>query len=95
MIQETKYSKASIRFINLLEAGKLRNHHIQLYSISERDGFIPNYSEGQEKRDLENYKSFINSSAYDDIRDVESEMGIEKQEVSSYIRKIGALHEDI
>ena len=95
MMQKKKSSTASIRFINLLECGKMKNYHIRLYSISEREGLIPNYSNRQEERDLRNYKSFINSSAYDDIRDVESEIGIEKNNVLSYIRKIGALHEDI
>lgn len=90
-----QYSTASIRLINLLESGKRKNHHIWLCSISERDGLIPNYSKEPEQRDLENYKRFMNSFAYDDIRDVESEMGMEQEEISVHIRKIGSFHENI
>lgn len=90
-----QYSSASIRFINLLECGKLKNYHVRLCSLSERDGLISDYSKGQEQRDLELYKSFMNSSSYDDIRDAEAEMVFESERVSSYIRKIGAFHEDI
>jgi len=89
------YSKTSIRFVNLLECGKLRNHHVRLYSISEKDGFIPDYSKNKEQRDLERYKRFINSSSYDDIRDAETEIDFKTEEASSSIRKIGAYHEDI
>lgn len=37
----------------------------------------------------------MNSFAYDDIRDVESEMGMEQEEISVHIRKIGSFHENI
>ena len=94
-VSKSGYSAASIRFINLLECGKMRNHHVCLCSISERGGFIPDYSENQEQRDLKRYKRFMNSSNYDDIRNAEAEIGFEAEEVSSYIRKIGAYHEDI
>lgn len=43
-------------------------------SLGEREGTIEDYSTYQEPRDLENYKSFLNSSAYDEVRKVETEL---------------------
>lgn len=94
-VSEKKCSVASIRFINLLECGKMKNYHVWLCSISERDGLIPDYSKVQEQRDLESYQRFINSFAYDGIKNVESETRSEAEDVSSYIRKIGAFHDNI
>ncbi len=90
-----KPSVASIRFINLLGCGKFRNHHAHLCSISEREGLVPDYSEEQEKRDLKNYRFFMNSSAYDDMKDVESEMSKNQREFSNFVRKIGTFHKSV
>lgn len=49
------------RFIDLLEAGKIRKHVLP--------NNAPDYSAEQEKRDLENYRFFANSFALDEIMD--------------------------
>lgn len=79
------------RFMDNID--RMRNPHIRdCVSLSEKYGTIEDYSEYQEQRDLENYKSFINSSAYDDVKDVESEIG--KQLTLSNLRKISGMHDD-
>lgn len=71
----------------------MRNPHIRdCVSLSEKYGAIEDYSGYQEQRDLENYKSFINSSAYDDVKEAESE--IEKQLTLIKLRKISGMHDD-
>ncbi len=79
------------RFIDNLD--KMKNPHIRAcVSLSEIYGTVENYSEYQEQRDLENYKSFINSSAYDDIKKFET--GIPRRLTLSNIRKISSMHDD-
>ena len=51
------------RFLELLEEGKIRKHILP--------NSAPVYSEFQEKRDLENYKFFVNSFALDEVMDCE------------------------
>ena len=96
-MQKVSKSQASMkkmpaeRFIDNIT--NMRNPHIRdCVSLSEKYGTIEDYSEYQEQRDLENYKNFINSSAYDDIK--ESESLIEKQLTLTKLRKIGAMHDD-
>ncbi len=47
------------KFINLLEEGKIRKHVLP--------NNAPDYSKFQERKDLENYKFFVNSFALDEI----------------------------
>lgn len=51
--------KQSIKFIHLLEEGKIRKHILP--------NSAPDYSLGQEQKDLENYRFFANSFALDEI----------------------------
>lgn len=86
----------ALKFVESLE--KRRNPHIRDYgSCSERGGHIEDYSISQEKKDLERYKHFMNSSAYDDIRAVETEITVEemKKPTLMLIRKIGRYHDDV
>lgn len=79
------------RFVDNID--KMRNPHIRdCVSLSEKYGTIEDYSKCQEQRDLENYKSFINSSAYDDIKETESEIG--KKLTLINLRKISGMHDD-
>lgn len=55
------------RFIDNID--KMRNPHVRdCVGLSEKCGTIEDYSEDQEQKDLKRYRSFINSSAYDDIK---------------------------
>lgn len=60
------------KFIKSLETGMfkngLKNGEI---TESERMGAIDDYSIYQEKKDLESYKRFMNSSSYDEIKKVQ------------------------
>ncbi len=79
------------RFVDNID--KMRNPHIRdCVSLSEKYGTIEDYSEYQEQRDLESYKNFINSFAYDDIKETESE--IEKQLTLTNLRNISGMHDD-
>lgn len=73
---------------------KMKSPHKAEITSSERFGSIEDYSEYQEQKDLKNYKSFINSSAYDDVKKVETEMGHQKILTLDYLRKRGAQHDD-
>lgn len=51
---------------------KMRNPHIKdCVSLEKKCKTIEDHSKYQEKKDLENYKKFINSPAYDDIKESE------------------------
>ncbi len=79
------------KFVVSLETRK--NPHLRdCVSLNEKYGTIKDYFEYQEQRDLENYKKFINSSAYDDIKETESE--IEKTLTLTNLRKISSMHDD-
>lgn len=79
------------RFVDNID--KMRNSHRRdCVSSSEKDGTVEDYSEYQEKKDLEKYKNFINSSAYDDIKEIESK--ITKQLTFTNVRKISGMHDD-
>lgn len=56
----------SIRFIELLENGKMKKNVLPNTS--------PDYTEFQEKKDLENYRFFANSFAFDEIMKCEVTM---------------------
>lgn len=60
------------KFMELLKNG-LKDGEI---TASERMNAIQDYSEAQERKDLEKYKSFLNTSANDSIEEVQ---------VSSYL----------
>ena len=47
------------KFIELLEDGKIQKHILP--------NNAPDYSLQQEEKDLQNYKFFVNSSAFDEI----------------------------
>ena len=79
------------RFVDNID--KMRNPHIRdCVSAAEKFGSIEDYSEYQEQKDLERYKSFINSSAYDFIRDTEDE--VNKQLTLIKLRQISSYYED-
>lgn len=95
MIKNVEIGRNALKFIESLE--KRRNPHIRDYgSCSERGGHIEDYSISQEKKDLERYKHFMNSSAYDDLRIVEEGFASEslKNPTLMLIRKIGGLHSE-
>ena len=54
------------KFMKLLKNG-LKDGEI---TASERMNAIKDYSETQERKDLEGYKSFLNTSMYDSIKEV-------------------------
>lgn len=60
------------KFIKSLELGKfkngLKNGEV---TDAERMNAIEDYSIYQEKKDLESYRRFMNSSAYDEIKEVQ------------------------
>lgn len=79
------------RFISNIE--KMRNPHIRDYvSLSEKYASIEDYSEYQEQKDLESYRRFLNSFAYDDIKEIETQIG--KKLALSNVRKIGGIHDN-
>lgn len=61
------------RFVDNIE--NMKNLHLRdCVSLGEREGTIEDYSLYQERNDLENYKKFLNSSAFDEIREVETDV---------------------
>lgn len=73
------------RFINNID--KMKNPHLRVEYETHED-----YSIDQEQKDLKRYKSFINSSQYDDIKEVESEMG--RKLSLNNLREIISFHDD-
>ena len=71
----------------------MKNHHKNEIDCSEKFGSIEDYSIYQEQKDLNNYKKYINSSAYDMEREIENKITTPRQLTLSYIRKIGGEHE--
>ncbi len=60
--------------------------------LGEREETIGDYYTYQEQRDLERYKRFINSSAYDDVRKAEED--ISKPLTLEKLRKRSAEHDN-
>ena len=60
------------KFIESLFVGKLKNglKNGEVTDTERMKNAIEDYSIYQEKKDLESYKSFMNSSAYDEIKEV-------------------------
>lgn len=54
------------RFVELLQEGKIRKHVLP--------NTAPDYTEFQEKKDLANYCYFMNSFAFDELRECEVSM---------------------
>lgn len=75
----------------------MRNPHIRDYgSFSEMFGMVPDYLKTQEQRDLENYAYFMNSFAFDEIKDIGSELFIDKEKpLSLILRKVGSYHDEV
>lgn len=73
---------------------KMKSPHKMAISSCEKFGTIIDYTLYQEQRDLENYKRFINSSAYDDIKDVEEQMTYQKKLTLNMLRKRSMEHDD-
>lgn len=70
MPDEKTYAK---RFIDNID--QMRNPHIRdCVDSSEKSGTIEDYSKYQEQSDLARYRRFISSSAYDEIKEVETKM---------------------
>ncbi|MBE6159552.1 MAG: hypothetical protein E7157_00680 [Lactobacillales bacterium] len=66
----TKIKAVNYSFIEKVE--KMRNPHIRdCVSLGEKYGVIEDYSQYQEKKDLEEYRKFMNCSAYDEIKEEE------------------------
>ena len=77
VFNQSKVSERARIFVDSLE--RRRNPHIRDYGgLGERSGHIEDYTLYQEKRDLERYRSFMNSSAYDDVRDAEKRLNGKK-----------------
>lgn len=61
------------RFVGNIET--MKNPHIRdCVSLGEREGTIEDYSLHQERKDLEHYKEFLNSSAFDELKGTEIDM---------------------
>lgn len=73
---------------------KMKSPHKMEINSCEKFGKIEDYSLYQEQRDLENYKRFINSSAYDDVKDVEKGMTYQKKLTLNMLRKRSMEHDD-
>ncbi len=58
---------------------KIKSPHKMEITSDEKFGSIEDYTLSQEQRDLKRYKEFINSSAYDDLKDIEVEISKEKK----------------
>lgn len=66
----TKVKVVNHNFIDKIE--NMKNSHIRdCVSLGEKYGTIEDYSQYQERKDLENYRKFLNSSAYDDVKESE------------------------
>lgn len=81
------------RFVDNID--KMKSPHKSEITCSEKFGTIEDYSIDQQQRDLKEYLSFINSSAYDDIKEAESEISPQKKLTINDLRKISAQHDDI
>lgn len=58
------------KFVDNIE--NMRNPHIRdCVSLEEKYGTIEDYTHYQEIKDLESYRRFLNSSAYDDVKEAE------------------------
>lgn len=85
--------KHAKRFVNNID--KMRNPHIRdCVSLEEKYGSVEDYSQYQEQIDLKRYYSFMNSSAYDDIRDVEFGIPYQKKLTLDDLRLISSQHDD-
>jgi len=71
-----------IFFSNFVER---KNPHLYACSFNEKYGLIKDYSLEQEKRDLENFKFFINSSERDELNKI---LLSEDNENKNLIKKI-------
>lgn len=91
IIQEGTSENAK-KFVDSIN--QMKSYHQSEISFSERLGTINDYSGFQEQRDLENYRMFMNSSAYDSIKDVGNEMPPQKKITLNCLRKIGLQHEE-
>lgn len=60
------------KFIQSLELGKFKNRlkNGEVTDTERMKNAIEDYSIYQEKKDLESYKRFMNSSSYDEIKEV-------------------------
>ena len=61
------------KFIKSLELGKFKNglKNGEVTDTERMKNAIEDYSIYQEKKDLESYRRFMNSSAYDEIKECE------------------------
>ena len=95
MIETTRennnYSINARKFVDNIE--NMKSPHKSMIDCSERFGTVEDYSSYQEQKDLKNYKTYLNSSAYDLEREVEKRMASPKQLTLLYIRRIGAEHD--
>ena len=89
--ENNNYSIQARNFTDNIE--KMKSPHKSEIDCSEEFGTIENYSSYQEQKDLNNYKRYLNSSAYDSEREIEERMTPPKQLTLSYIRRIGAEHD--
>lgn len=61
------------RFVENIET--MKNPHIRdCVSLGDREGTIEDYSAHQERKDLEHYKEFLNSSAFDEVKGAETDV---------------------
>lgn len=64
------------KFVDNIE--NMRNPHIRdCVSLEEKYGTIEDYMQYQERKDLESYRRFLNSSAYDDVKEAEGSSWIQ------------------
>lgn len=89
---DSKSNKNAKKLVDNID--KMKSPHKSEISCSERFGTIEDYTQYQEQKDLNNYKTFINSSAYDDIKEAESEISHQKKLTLKDLRKTSAQHEE-
>lgn len=78
------------RFAGNIE--NMKNPHLRdCVSLGEREGTIENYSFHQEQQDLKHYKEFLNSSAFDEVRGVETD--VESPMTLAKLRKRSGEHD--
>lgn len=70
------------KFIQSLKVGKYKNElKNQEMTFEERFCELEDYSKKQESRDLENFKIFMDSSEYDDVKNVKAPLYYGDEEV--------------
>lgn len=74
---------AAKRFVENIP--NLKNSHKVFGTGAEKDGSIEDYTVYQNQKDLETYKSFLSSFAYDDVKEAEEQI---KKPTAMLVKKL-------